>query len=125
MLGIHEAKVIAELGKYAFDKYSAEHGNGKNAEIKRLQNFLFNIYDYFKDTKEGKILLTFILAKSAFNAAQPLFNEIKEMYKIKKDAELRKYEICKKYELKEKMETIHEIDHAEDANIIGFRPNKE
>lgn len=83
--------------KEVVKNHMTQHGNAKNADIKRLKNFIFDVYEYASHKPEYK---AFIIIGLTTIALRPIFKYMNEKRRIDNEFKLKRYKIDKEMEIK-------------------------
>lgn len=100
--------MLKAFGKELAKNYMAQHGNAKNADIKRLKNFIFDVYEYMSHKPEYKALTIIGLTTLTIGALTPIFKYMNEKRRIDNEFKLKRYKIDKEMEIKIRTVSIHD-----------------
>ena len=99
---------MKEFGKEVVRAHMNQHGNAKNADIKRLKNFIFDVYEYISHKPEYKALTIIGLTTLTINALTPIFKYMNEKRRIDNEFKLKRYKMDKEMEIKIRTVRIHD-----------------
>lgn len=97
--------MIGTFVKEVVKSYTNQHGNAKNADIKRLKNFIFDVYEYASHKPEYK---AFIIIGLTTIALRPIFKYMNEKRRIDNEFKIKRYKIDKEMEIKIRTINVHD-----------------